>query len=182
MKATKTDLEGCFICQPKIFEDERGNFSETFNQEAFRKETGVDVLFVQDNQSISKKNVLRGFHFQVGAYAQAKLIRVVKGKIIDVCVDLREDSSTYLKHFKIELSATNAKQLFIPKGFAHGFLALEDNTIVSYKCDNFYNKQFEKGIKYNDPILGVDWQIDHDQLIISEKDQNLPFFEEFTKQ
>ena len=182
MKVIKTDLEGCFICQPNVFEDERGNFSETFNQEAFSEETGVDVSFVQDNQSISKKNVLRGFHFQVGAYAQAKLIRVVKGKIIDVCVDLRKDSPTFLKHFKITLSASNAKQLFIPKGFAHGFLALEDDTIVSYKCDNFYNKQFEKGLKYNDPILDVDWQIDHDRLIISEKDQNLPFFEEFTKQ
>lgn len=182
MKVTQTDLEGCFICQPSVFEDERGNFSETFNQEVFIKETGVDVSFVQDNQSSSKKNVLRGFHFQIGDHAQAKLIRVVKGKIIDVCVDLRTDSQTFLKHFKIELSASNGKQFFIPKGFAHGFLALEDYTIVSYKCDNYYNKQFEKGIKYNDPTFGIDWQIDHDRLIISEKDQNLPFFEEFTKQ
>lgn len=181
MKITKTHLQGCFICEPSVYMDSRGNFSEVFNKLEFEELTGVKTSFVQDNQSVSKKNVLRGFHFQIGNYAQSKLVRVVKGTILDVCVDLRKDSNTYLQHFKIELNDQNRKQLFIPKGFAHAFLTLSEEAIVSYKCDDYYNKEFERGIRYNDNQFAIDWPVASSDLIISKKDLNLPFFEEYHK-
>lgn len=177
MKVEHTHLEGCFIITPKVFGDERGYFFESFNQDIFEKETGVSVNFVQDNQSKSSKGVLRGLHFQKGKHAQAKLVRVIKGKVLDVAVDVRPNSKTYGQHVSVILDETNNKQLFVPRGFAHGFLVLEDHTIFSYKCDNFYNKQSEDGIIYNDPSLNIDWNFPERELILSEKDLLLPKFE-----
>ena len=181
MKIEETKLRGCFIIQPNIFEDNRGVFFERFSQQLFQKSTNIKVNFVQDNQSISHKNVLRGLHYQSGNYAQAKLVRVVKGKVFDVAVDIRKESSTFGKHISIELSEHNNKQLFIPKGFAHGFVVLSDTAIFSYKCDNYYNKESERGIIYNDKTLNIDWRINKNELIISEKDKILPTFEKSFK-
>ncbi|MDX1470708.1 MAG: dTDP-4-dehydrorhamnose 3,5-epimerase, partial [Flavobacteriaceae bacterium] len=144
MKFTETFLQGCYVIEPRIFEDQRGYFYESFNRRVFKENTGVDVDFVQDNQSKSDKYVLRGLHMQVGDYAQAKLVRVTQGSVLDVCVDLRKDSSTYGKHFSVILDSDNHKQLFIPRDFAHGFVVLEDDTIFSYKCDNYYDKTSER--------------------------------------
>lgn len=177
MTVTETQLSGCFIIEPKVFEDQRGYFFETFNQKLFNELIGAEVNFVQDNESASTKGVLRGLHYQTGAFAQAKLVRVIEGRVLDVVVDLRERSETYGEHFSIELSDSNKKQLFIPKGFAHGFIVLSDTAIFSYKCDNYYNKASEGGIIYNDTRLNIDWQLPEDQFIISEKDLELPTFE-----
>lgn len=174
MKVTATKLEDCFIIEPKIYKDNRGYFMESFNQHNFNKAIGKDLDFVQDNESMSGKGVLRGIHYQVGEQAQSKLVRVVTGKVLDVVVDLRKDSSTFGEHFSVELSAANKKQVFIPKGFGHGFLTLEDETIFSYKCDNFYNKNSESGIIFNDKDLDIDWILPHTELILSEKDLILP--------
>lgn len=179
MVVKETKLKGCFIIQPQIFKDKRGYFLESFNQRTFHKITGLDVDWVQDNESQSSKGVLRGLHFQVGAYAQAKLVRVIKGKVLDIVVDLRPESKTFKQNFSIELSEENKTQLFIPKGFAHGFLVLADDTIFSYKCDAFYNKDQEAGIIYNDNELNIDWKLNQDELIISEKDRVLPTLKEF---
>jgi dTDP-4-dehydrorhamnose 3,5-epimerase len=179
MEVTETRLEGCFIIQPPIFRDKRGYFIESFNQKAFKDATGLEINFVQDNESQSSKGVLRGLHFQVGEHAQAKLIRVIKGKVLDVVVDLRPESKTFKENFCLELSEENKTQLFVPKGFAHGFLVLEDKTIFSYKCDEFYNKESETGIIYNDKELNVDWKFPENELIISEKDLVLPTLKEF---
>jgi dTDP-4-dehydrorhamnose 3,5-epimerase len=176
MIVTEKKLKGCYVIEPQIFEDARGYFFETFNQLKFNKNLGQNICFVQDNQSKSSKGVLRGLHYQEGEYGQAKLIRVVKGKVLDICVDIRKNSSTFGEHFSIELDENNKKQLFIPRGFAHGFLVLEENTIFSYKCDNYYNKKSEKGIIYNDKDLNIDWGFTEEDLIISEKDLNLPTF------
>jgi len=181
MNAKKTHLKGCFVLSPKILKDERGIFFESFNQKIFNSLIGQEVNFVQDNQSISSKGVLRGLHFQTGKYQQAKLVRVVKGSVLDVCVDLRNDSETFGKHFSIILDDKKNEQLFIPKGFAHGFLVLEDNTIFCYKCDNFYNKSSETGILYNDKTLNIEWSFPEHELLLSEKDKNLPSFETFFK-
>ncbi|MGV6831765.1 MAG: dTDP-4-dehydrorhamnose 3,5-epimerase [bacterium] len=178
MKIEHTNLKGCFVIEPEVYIDQRGSFSEVYNDHDFNKLMELDISFVQDNQSVSKKNVLRGFHFQIGDYAQSKLVRVVHGSILDVCVDLRENSATYLKHFQIKLSDENKKQLFVPRGFAHGFLALSDNTIVNYKCDAIYKRSHERGIRYDDPTFAVDWPILDKDIIISDKDLNLPFFGE----
>jgi dTDP-4-dehydrorhamnose 3,5-epimerase len=178
MKVEETYLKGCFVITPKVFEDERGYFFESFNKKIFESQTGIKVNFVQDNQSKSSKGVLRGLHFQKGADAQAKIVQVIKGKVLDVCVDLRKDSDTFGKHFSIILDDIFHKQLFIPKGFAHGFVALENNTIFSYKCDNFYNKASEGGIIFNDEDLNIDWGFSEDTLIVSEKDLILPSFKE----
>lgn len=177
MKIEETHLKGCFVITPKVFEDDRGYFFESFNQHVFEKETGINVNFVQDNQSMSAKNVLRGLHFQTGEYAQAKLVQVIKGKVLDVCVDIRKKSPTFGQHFSIILDDKNRKQLYIPRGFAHGFVALENNTIFSYKCDNFYKNKNEAGIIFNDKTLNIDWDISENELIISEKDKLLPTFE-----
>lgn len=176
MTVEETYLKRCFVLTPNVFKDERGCFFESFNKKTFEKETGISTHFIQDNQSKSNKGVLRGLHYQNEEYAQAKLVRVVKGKVLDVCVDLRKDSATFGKHFSIVLDDKKEQQLFIPKGFAHGFLVLEDDSIFSYKCDAYYNKASESGIIYNDNDLNIDWQFDENNLIISDKDKSLPTF------
>jgi len=177
MEIKETYLKGCFVISPKVLNDERGYFFESFNKEKFENETGLNINFVQDNESFSQKGVLRGLHYQEGDYAQAKLVRVIKGKVLDVAVDIRKNSPTYGKHFSIILSEENKKQLFIPRGFAHGFLVLEDHTLFSYKCDNYYNKESERGIIYNDELLNIDWNFPEEQFILSEKDNHLPNFQ-----
>lgn len=176
MKLEKTNLEDCFILTPKVFEDQRGTFSETFNAEDFLKQTGISVTFVQDNESISKYGVVRGLHFQKGACGQTKLVRVAKGRALDVVVDLRKGSPSFGESFSIVLSGENKKQLFVPRGFAHGFSVLEDNTVFAYKCDRYYNKQSEQGIVYNDATLNIDWHLSSDDMIVSQKDLELPTF------
>ena len=176
MIVKETFLKGCFVITPKVFADERGYFFESFNKNKFEQLTGTSVNFIQDNQSKSSRGVLRGLHFQKGEFAQAKLVRVIKGKVLDVCVDIRKKSPTYGKHFSIILDGVENKQLFVPRGFAHGFLVLEDNTIFSYKCDNLYNKESEGGIIYNDDSLSIDWGFPKEELILSEKDIKLPKF------
>ena len=151
---------------------------ETFNQIQFAEETGINPNFVQDNQSVSTYGVLRGLHFQTGEMEQAKLVRVASGKVIDVAVDLRKESPSFGRHVAVELSAENNLQLFIPRGFAHGFVVLEDDTVFVYKCDNFYDRESEGGIIYNDATLSIDWHLPKEDLIISEKDLALPTFEE----
>ncbi|WP_452603004.1 dTDP-4-dehydrorhamnose 3,5-epimerase [Pontimicrobium sp. MEBiC06410] len=177
MKAIKTKLEDCFILEPTIFNDERGYFFESFNNSVFNKIMGVNTVFVQDNESYSTKGVLRGLHYQQGEFAQAKLVRVVKGKVLDVAVDLRKNSKTYSEYISVELTEDNKRQLFVPKGFAHGFVVLSDTAIFSYKCDGFYNKDAERGIIYNDITLNIDWKLPEKELIISEKDLLLPKFD-----
>lgn len=176
MKLEKTNLEDCFILTPKVFEDERGTFSETFNAKKFLDQTGIAITFVQDNQSVSKYGVVRGLHFQTGVHGQTKLVRVVKGSVLDVVVDLRKGSPSFGKSFSIVLSGENKKQLFVPRGFAHGFSVLEDNTVFAYKCDGYYNKQSERGIVYNDATLAIDWHLSSTAMIISKKDLELPTF------
>ncbi|GGI56279.1 dTDP-4-dehydrorhamnose 3,5-epimerase [Winogradskyella haliclonae] len=173
MHLIETGLEGCYVLKPKIFEDQRGYFFESYNQKKFKELTGIDVNFIQDNQSKSSKGVLRGLHFQKGEFAQAKLVRVVKGSVQDVVVDLRPKSKTFGNYFSIELSEKNNTQLFIPKDFAHGFLVLEDDTIFSYKCNNYYNKQSETGIIYNDIDLNINWKEIGVKYKLSEKDLKL---------
>jgi len=174
MKVTEIFLKGCFIIEPKVFGDKRGNFFEIFNKKIFKDKTGLEIDFVQDNQSTSQRGVLRGLHMQKGVFSQAKLVNVVKGSVLDIAVDVRIDSPTFGEHFSIELSEENNKQLFVPRGFLHGFVTLEDHTIFSYKCDNYYNKEAELGVIYNDKDLNINWEISSENIIISEKDTNLP--------
>ena len=174
MTATETKLRGCFIIEPKVFKDPRGYFFESFNQNKFNELIGKTIDFVQDNESFSSKGVLRGLHFQTGAYAQAKLVRVIEGAVLDVVVDMRKESPTFSEHFSIELSEDNKRQLFVPKGFAHGFIVLSETAIFSYKCDNFYDKASEQGLRYDDPSLGIDWKLPANEFIVSEKDLVLP--------
>ena len=176
MTISKTNIADSFLISPDIYQDERGTFFESFNQNKFEKILGKPIQFVQDNHSISNKGVLRGLHFQKGKYAQAKLVRVVKGEVIDVILDIRKDSPSFGEHFKIRLSEQNKKMLFIPKGVAHGFLALEEETVFVYKCDEYYNKEAESGIIYNDPQWHIDWEFPADQIILSQKDSILPVF------
>lgn len=176
MKVEKTELEGVFILEPDIFGDDRGWFMESYNK-ARLKEFGIETDFVQDNQSQSiKKGIVRGIHFQKEPFAQAKIVRCVKGKILDVAVDLRKDSPTYKKWISVELSAENKKQIFIPRGFGHGLVTLEDDTEVFYKADNFYSRECDRGIRYNDGEIGVDWG--RGDFILSEKDANAPFLKD----
>lgn len=177
MKFTNTILEGCVIIEPTVFDDPRGYFFESFHKMKFKEGTGLDVEFIQDNESYSSKGVLRGLHFQKGEYAQAKLVRVTEGVVLDVAVDIRPDSSTYGKHIAVELSAENKKQLFVPRGFAHGFVVLSDKARFLYKCDNVYHKAAEGGIIFNDKYLNIDWQLEENSLIVSDKDLILPEFE-----
>lgn len=177
----QTNLKGCFVIKPNVFKDERGWFFESFNVNTFNRETGIATSFVQDNESKSSKGVLRGLHFQTGDYAQAKLVRVVKGSVLDVCVDIRKDSKTFGKHYSLILDDKEHKQLYIPRGFAHGFLVLEDDTVFSYKCDNYYYKPSESGIVFNDKKLNINWGVSEDQVILSEKDKQLPTFESLFK-
>ncbi|MDC7994999.1 dTDP-4-dehydrorhamnose 3,5-epimerase [Altibacter sp. HG106] len=174
----KTPLLDCFVLIPPAFPDARGQFSETYNKRAFQAATGLDINFVQDNQSISKKGVLRGLHFQTGPLAQAKLVRVIDGSVLDIVVDLRKESASFGQHFSVLLTGENRKQLFVPKGFAHGFVTLSERSIFAYKCDQFYDKASEGGIIYNDATLALDWHLPKEALIISEKDLALPSFQE----
>ncbi|MDT0538718.1 dTDP-4-dehydrorhamnose 3,5-epimerase [Croceitalea sp. P059] len=170
----ETKLKGCFILQPNVFNDERGYFFESFNKERFNKGIGARVNFVQDNQSFSTKGVVRAIHYQLREHAQAKLVRVLSGRVLDVAVDLRNDSPTFGDHISIELSDDNKRQLFIPRGFGHGFVTLSETAEFFYKCDNYYNKEAEGGIIYNDDTLKIDWKLSHDEIKVSEKDLALP--------
>lgn len=172
MPFTQTFIKDLVVFEPSVFEDERGYFFESYNQQLFEK-NGIAANFVQDNQSKSGFGVLRGIHFQKPPFAQAKLVRVLSGKVLDVAVDLRPQSNTFGKYFSIELSSENKKQLFIPRGFGHGFVVLSPTAEFYYKCDDFYSKESESGIIFNDPDLKIDWGIETSQLIISEKDHNL---------
>lgn len=173
---TPTPLNDAFVFEPRIFNDDRGYFFESFNEAAFAKVSGYDFHFVQDNQARSVKNVLRGLHFQQEPYAQTKLVRALEGVIWDVIVDIRRGSSTFGKWFGIELSAENKKQLLVPRGFAHGYSVLSETAEVFYKCDNYYNKESEGGVLYNDADLDIDWKIAVRDAIVSEKDlQQRPF-------
>lgn len=176
MKVEPTALKDCYIIKPTIFEDSRGYFFESFNKKRFLELTGLDINFVQDNQSKSDRGVIRGLHYQKGIHAQAKLVRVIRGSVLDVAIDIRKYSPTFGQHFSIILSENNRLQLFIPRGFAHGFAVLENDTIFTYKCDNYYNKRSESGVIYNDPDLKIDWLLNHEDIILSKKDQFLPSF------
>ena len=165
------------ILKPKVFYDDRGYFFESFNQQEFNKETGLNILFVQDNQSYSTEGVIRGLHYQIPPFEQAKLVRVISGKVLDIAIDIRKNSPTYGKYISVELSGENNLQLFIPAGFAHGFVTLSETAIFSYKCSNFYSKEHEGGIRFNDSKLNIDWQIASNEMIVSDKDKLLPEFE-----
>ena len=174
MKFTETKLKGCFVIEPKIIQDDRGYFMESFNERTFQNVIEQSVHFVQDNQSYSSRGVLRGLHYQTGEFAQAKLVRVIHGEVLDVAVDIRPGSATFGQYEGVVLSAENQKQFFVPRGFAHGFLVLSETATFFYKCDNFYNKESEGGIIFNDSSIGIDWNFETEKLIISEKDQFLP--------
>lgn len=170
MNFIKTDIDGVFIIEPKVFEDDRGYFFESYNEAEFIK-NGITNRFVQDNQSKSSYGVIRGLHCQLGEHSQAKLVRVLKGRVLDVAVDIRRGSPTFGKHVAVELSDENNRQLFIPRHFLHGFSVLSDEAVFAYKCDNFYCKESEFGIRYDDPEIGIDWKIPAEKVITSEKDR-----------
>lgn len=176
MEIRKTELQGLIILEPKVFGDERGSFMETYNRETFAR-LGLDMTFVQDNESVSAKGVLRGIHFQRPPFAQGKLVRVVSGRALDYAVDLRRNSPTYGQYACVELSGRNKRMMYLPEGFAHAFLSLEDNTVFNYKCTNFYNKQSEDGLLWSDKNLGIEWPVDNP--ILSEKDLKLGLFKDF---
>jgi dTDP-4-dehydrorhamnose 3,5-epimerase len=177
MTVETTFIKDLLVLTPAIFEDERGYFFESYSEASFVK-NGLSYKFIQDNQSFSKKGVIRGLHFQKAPYAQAKLVRVLQGEILDVAVDLRKDSVTYGQHFSIQLSAENKKQLLVPKGFAHGFSVLSANAVVSYKVDEVYHKESESGIQYNDSTLAINWQVNAAEAIVSDKDRVLGTFKD----
>jgi dTDP-4-dehydrorhamnose 3,5-epimerase len=177
MPFIETGFSGLKIFEPSTFGDHRGYFLESFNENIFKAE-GIDVHFVQDNESKSQYGVVRGLHYQLNPHAQAKLVRVIVGSVLDVAIDVRKGSPTYGQKYEVILSGENKKQLFIPRGFAHGFSVLEDHTIFSYKCDNFYNKGSEGGILFTDPSLGIDWQVPADKMLISGKDMLNPLLKD----
>lgn len=178
MRFTETKIKDLIVIEPIIFGDDRGYFIESYNQKKLDKILGK-VLFVQDNESKSTKGVLRGLHFQKPPFDQAKLVRCIEGKVLDVAVDLRNGSKTYGQYFAAELSCENKKQIFVPRGFAHGFLVLSEYAIFSYKVDNIYAPDYDSGIRWNDPIFNIPWGMDKSKILISEKDSKLPFFSEF---
>lgn len=178
MKITTTSIEGLLLIEPQIFTDSRGYFFESYSEAKFTA-AGVDITFVQDNQSVSCKNAVRALHAQSNPHAQAKLVRVVKGRVLDVAVDIRSNSATYGKYQTFELSADNQLQLLIPQGFLHGFVALEDDTIFAYKVNNYYSKDCEIGIKWNDPTLNINWGVTDSEALLSPKDELLPAFKDF---
>ena len=175
MEYKKTAIEGVYIIEPRVFNDARGYFFEAWKQQEFEENIGP-VRFIQDNESKSSYGVLRGLHYQKGAFSQSKLVRVIKGRVLDVAVDLRRSSATVGKHVMVELSEENKRQFFIPRGFAHGFLVLSDEAVFTYKVDNVYAPQAEAGIRWNDPELGISWPIDPSQVLTSDKDLILPLF------
>ena len=178
MKFVNTPIEGLVIIEPTVFVDNRGYFLESYNKKKFEKAIG-EISFVQDNESKSFKGVLRGLHFQKPPYAQAKLVRCIEGKVLDIAVDIRDGSETYGEHITVELSGENKKQVFIPRGFAHGFLVLSNSAIVSYKVDNSYASAHDAGIRWDDPTLNIQWEVNESEVLVSEKDVKLPFFSEF---
>lgn len=178
MRIIPTEIDGVLILEPRLFQDSRGYFFESFNQREFESKVG-DVTFVQDNESKSCYGVVRGLHFQKGEHAQSKLVRVVKGKVLDVAVDLRPGSPTFGKYVSVELSEDNHLQFFIPRGFAHGFSVLSDEVIFQYKCDNFYCPESEGAIAWDDPDLGIDWRIPSDRVILSDKDRCHPRLKDY---
>ena len=177
MEYIKTDIEGVFVIEPKVFNDARGYFMEAWKQKEFNEHVG-EVDFIQDNESKSSFGVLRGLHYQKGDFSQAKLVRVIKGKVLDVAVDIRKSSPTFGKHVMVELSEDNKRQFFIPRGFAHGFLVLSEEAIFTYKVDNPYAPQAETGIRWNDPDLAIEWPIDPKMVQTSEKDLKQPLFKD----
>jgi dTDP-4-dehydrorhamnose 3,5-epimerase len=177
MEIVKTEIVGVKLLKPKVFEDARGYFFEAFSEQRYWK-CGIDCHFVQDNESMSMRGVLRGLHYQIAPHAQAKLIRVVRGAVLDVAVDIRKGSPTFGKYAMVELSEKNKQQIYIPHGFAHGFLVLEDNTIFSYKCDAYYNPSCERGIRWDDPTIAVPWPKLDIPYILSEKDKKLPLLQD----
>lgn len=177
----ETKLKGCYIIEPKVIRDERGYFMESFNEKTFQNGVGEQVHFVQDNQSFSSKGVLRGLHYQTGNHAQAKLVRVLQGEVLDIAVDIRPESETFGQYEAVVLSEENQTQFYVPRGFAHGFLVLSETALFFYKCDNFYNKESEGGIIYKDATIGIDWNFPSSDLLISEKDTILPTLENAKK-
>lgn len=177
MNIEKTVIEDLVILTPNVYEDSRGYFFEAYNQAEFHN-NGIDYPFIQDNQSFSKRGVIRGLHLQINPFAQAKLVRVLEGEILDVAVDLRKNSATYGQHVSVVLSASNKKQLMVPHGFAHGFSVLSETASVLYKVDQMYHKESERGIRYDDPTLAIDWQVHTDEVLVSDKDLILPSFNE----
>jgi len=180
MEIEETSINGPLILKPKIFEDERGYFFESYNNISFQESTGLEINFVQDNESKSNFGTLRGLHFQKPPFAQSKLVRVIKGRILDVVIDLRADSNTYGQHFSIELTEENKTQLFVPRGFGHGFLVLSEVAVFSYKVDNYYSSAHDSGIKWDDPDFNIDWGLEVGQIKLSNKDQNLQSFKHYT--
>lgn len=178
MKITETNFKGLFVIEPDVFGDQRGYFMESFKKPIFENAIGP-VDFIQDNESLSGRGVLRGLHFQLPPHAQSKLVRVIAGEVLDVVVDLRKDSPQYGKAYSILLSAENKKQLFVPKGFAHGFAVLSEQAIFSYKVDAPYKPEFERGFLWNDPFLQIDWKLKEVEILLSEKDKHLPLFTTF---
>ncbi len=178
MRVIKTEIEGVLIVEPDVYVDDRGYFLETFRMDRFRELTGLNINFVQDNESLSHRFVLRGLHYQTYPKPQAKLVRVVRGAILDVAVDLRKGSPTFKHWVMVELSGENKRQFFIPRGFAHGFLSLEDNTIVAYKVDEYFSPEYDRGIRFDDPDIAIDWRYDSNEFIISPKDSNLPYLKD----
>ena len=170
-----TDISGLLIFEPAVYKDDRGHFFESYNEQTFHKE-GITNRFVQDNQSFSTYGVIRGLHYQLDPHAQCKLVRVLRGRILDVAIDLRKNSPSYGKWISVELTADNRRQLLVPRGFAHGFTVLRETAEVSYKCDSFYHKESEGGIRFDDPVLNIDWQVPADKSIVSPKDLDLPLF------
>ena len=181
MKVEETPLKDCFIIKPDIFRDKRGLFLESYHKKKFIELTGIEIEFVQDNQSISKKGVLRGLHYQTGEFGQTKLVRAIYGKVLDVVVDLRPESPTFKQSFKIILDHENLYQLYIPKGFGHGFVTLSETSVFAYKCDEYYYPGSEAGIIYNDPDLAIDWEFPEEKMIISDKDLKQPRLKEVFK-
>ena len=170
----QTEIPGLLLIEPKVFGDERGYFFESYNAKTWEAEAGFSVNFVQDNQAFSSRGVLRGLHYQTSASAQAKLVRVLQGEVLDVAVDLREDSPTYGQYYKCRLSEENKRQLFVPRGFAHGYVVLSETAVFFYKCDNFYDKNQEGGIRFDCPRLKIDWELAPGSLIVAERDKNFP--------
>lgn len=179
MEVITTGIDGVFIIEPKVFGDNRGYFFESFNAREFAEKTGKEVTFVQDNESMSRYGVLRGLHFQLPPYSQSKLVRVVKGKVLDVAVDIRKGSSTYGKYVSCEMTETNKRQFFVPKGFAHGFCVLSDEAVFQYKCDEFYHPEAEGAIAWNDPDIAINWPITAEEIILSEKDKHHSCLKDF---
>ena len=180
MNVIDTEIAGVKIIEPRIFGDERGYFFESFSVRDFAAQTGMDITFVQDNESKSRYGVLRGLHFQKPPFAQAKLVRVVEGTVLDIAVDIRRNSPTFGRHVAVELSGSNHRQIFLPKGMAHGFSVLSDEVVFQYKCDEYYHPEAEGAIAWDDPDLGIDWGLKPEEVILSDKDRNHPSFKQFT--